>query len=86
MEQITNVINNIKDIEILQTTIRIILIIIVSKILVKILTSKSSGIRKLQQKINLSRGKENTKNESEFLAKIIKVIKMIFNKAIQSET
>ena len=74
MESITNLINNIKNIEILQTIIRIILIIIVSKILVKILTSKSSGIRKLQQKINLSRGKENTKNESEFLAKIIKVI------------
>lgn len=74
MEQITNLINNIKNIEILQTIIRIILIIVVSKILVKILTSKSSGIRKLQQKINLSRGKENSKSESEFLAKIIKVI------------
>lgn len=74
MEQITNLINNIKNIEILQTIIRIILIIIVSKVLTKILTSKSSGIKKLQQKINLSRGKESTKNESEFLAKIIKVI------------
>lgn len=74
MELINNLINNIKNIEILQTIIRIILIIIVSKILVKILTSKSSGIRKLQQKINLSRGKENTKNESEFLSKIIKVV------------
>lgn len=74
MEQITNLIDNIKNIEILQTIIRIFLIIIVSKILVKILTSKSSGIRKLQQKINLSSGKENSKNESEFLAKTIKVI------------
>lgn len=74
MEQITNLINNIKNIEILQTLIRIIAIIIVSKILVQILTSKSSWIRKLQEKINLSRGKENSKNESEFLAKIIKVI------------
>jgi MscS family membrane protein len=74
MEQITNIINNIKNIEILQTLIRIILIIIVSKILTKILTSKSSGIKKLQQKINLSRGKESTKNESEFLSKIIKVV------------
>lgn len=74
MEQITNLINDIKNIEILQTIIRIIAIIIVSKILVQILTSKSSSIRKLQQKINLSRGKESTKNESEFLAKIIKVL------------
>lgn len=74
MEQITNLINNIKNIEILKTIIRIIGIIIVSKILTKVLTSKSSGIRKLQQKINLSRGKESTKNESEFLAKIIKVV------------
>lgn len=74
MEQITNIINNIKNIEILQTLIRIILIIIVSKILTKILTSKSSGIKKLQQKINSSRGKESTKNESEFLSKIIKVV------------
>ena len=74
MERITKLINNIKNIEILQISFRILLIIVVSKILVKILTSKSSGIRKLQQKINLSRGKDNSKNESEFLAKIIKVV------------
>ena len=74
MEQITNIINNIKNIELLQTIIRIVLIIVVSKVFIKILTSKSSGIKKLQQKINLSRGKESTKNESEFLSKIIKVV------------
>lgn len=74
MEQINNLLQSIKDIEILQTAIRIIAIIIVSRILIKILTAKSSKIRKMQEKINVSRGKSNTKNESEFLAKIIKVI------------
>ncbi len=69
-----NIIETIKNTAILQTVIRIILIFIVSKILVHILTSKSSWIRKMQEKINTANGKEKNITNSEFLSKIAKTI------------
>ena len=72
MEQITNFIENVKNVEILQTSFRIIVIIIISKIFVHILTSKKSWVRKTQEKINIARGKENSNANTEFLAKIAK--------------
>lgn len=74
MEQITNFIENVKNVEILQTSFRIIVIIIISKIFVHILTSKKSWVRKTQEKINIARGKENSNANTEFLAKIAKGI------------
>lgn len=74
MEQITNFIENIKNVEILQTVFRIIAIIIIAKIFVHILTSKKSWVRKTQEKINIARGKENSNANTEFLAKIAKGI------------
>lgn len=74
MEKITNLIENIKNMEVIVTLIRIILIIIISKILVHIFTSKTSWIRKTQEKINKAVGKENNKNTSEILSKIAKTI------------
>lgn len=74
MEQITNFIENVKNVEILQTVFRIIAIIIISKIFVHILTSKKSWVRKTQEKINVARGKEKDSTNTEFLAKIIKTI------------
>ena len=58
MEQITNFIENVKNVEILQTAFRIIAIIIIAKIFMHILTSKKSWVRKTQEKINVARGKE----------------------------
>lgn len=72
MENIMKAIDTIKDMGILETIIRILSIIIISKIMVNILTSKSSWIRKLQEKID--NGKEKSKINSEFLAKIAKTI------------
>lgn len=74
MEQITNFIENVKNVEILQTAFRIIAIIIIAKIFVHILTSKKSWVRKTQEKINIARGKENSDTNTEFLAKIAKTI------------
>lgn len=74
MEQITNFIEKVKNVEILQTSFRIIVIIIISKIFVHILTSKKSWVRKTQEKINIARGKENSNANTEFLAKIAKGI------------
>ena len=74
MENIMNLIENIANIGILKTVIRIISIIIVAKILVHITTSKSSWIRKVQEKINTSTGKEVNDTNSEFLTKVIKAI------------
>lgn len=74
MEQITNLIENVKNIEFFQTAFRIIAIIIIAKIFVHILTSKKSWIRKTQEKINVARGKEKDSTNTEFLAKIIKAI------------
>lgn len=74
METITDFIENIKNIEILQTALRIIAIIIIAKIFVHILTSKKSWVRKTQEKINIARGKENSNTNTEFLAKITKTI------------
>lgn len=72
MEQITNFLENVKNVEILQTAFRIIVIIIIAKIFVHILTSKKSWVRKTQEKINIARGKNNT--TTELLAKIAKGI------------
>lgn len=74
MEKIIETIENIKNMEIVVTLIRIILIFIIAKILVHILTSKSSWVRKMQEKINIETGKKTNKNNSEFLAKITKTI------------
>ena len=74
MEQITNFIENVKNIEFFQTAFRIIAIIIIAKIFVHILTSKKSWVRKTQEKINVARGKEKDSSNTEFLAKIIKTI------------
>lgn len=74
MEQITNFVENVKNVEILQTAFRIIAIIIIAKIFVHILTSKKSWVRKTQEKINVARGKEKDSTNTEFLAKIIKTI------------
>ena len=74
MENIAKVIETIQNIEILETLIRIISIIVISKIFVHVLTSKSSWIRKMQDKINLSNGKDKTKVNTEFLSKITKTI------------
>lgn len=74
MEQITNFIENVKNVEILQTAFRIIAIIIIAKIFVHILTSKKSWVKKTQEKINVARGKEKDSTNTEFLAKIIKTI------------
>ena len=74
MEQITNLIENVKNIEFFQTAFRIIAIIIIAKIFVHILTSKKSWVRKTQEKINVARGKEKDSSNTEFLAKIIKTI------------
>ena len=74
MENINNFIENIANIGILKTGIRIISIIIVAKVLVHFITSKSSWIRKVQEKINISTGKEVNNTNSEFLTKVIKVI------------
>lgn len=74
MEQITNFIENVKNVEILQTAFRIIAIIIIAKIFVHILTSKKSWIRKTQEKINVARGREKNSTSTEFLAKITKTI------------
>ena len=74
MENITNVIHSIKNMGILETVIRIVSIMIVAKILVHVLTSKSSWIRKMQEKMNMASGKEKSKTNSEFLSKITKTI------------
>ena len=74
MEKLTNIIETIENTKILETSIRIILIIIISKILVHILTSKTSWIRKMQEKINTAEGKEKSKINPEFLSKIVKTI------------
>lgn len=69
-----NVIDNIKNMGIFETIIRIVSIMIAAKILVNVLTSKSSWIRKMQEKINIANGKEKSKINSEFLSKIAKTI------------
>ena len=74
MEKITNIIETIKNTTLLVSAIKIILIIIMSKILVHIFTSKSSWIRKMQEKINAALGREENNKNSEFLAKIAKAI------------
>ena len=74
MENITNVIDSIKNMGILEIGIRIVSIMIVAKILVHVLTSKSSWIRKLQEKMNMASGKDKSKMNSEFLSKIAKTI------------
>lgn len=74
MEYITNAIDTIKSMGIFETIIRIISIMIVAKILVHVLTSKSSWIRKMQDKINIANGKEKEKINAEFLSKIAKTI------------
>ena len=74
MENLTNIIETIENTKILATAIRIILIIIISKILIHVLTSKSSWIRKMQEKINTAEGKQKSKINSEFLSKIAKTI------------
>lgn len=72
MGNIIKVIETIKNIGILETIIRIITIIIIAKIMIHILTSKSGWIRILQEKID--NGKEKGKINSEFLSKIAKTI------------
>ena len=74
MENITKIIETIKNISILGTLIKIIFIIIISRIFVHILTSKKSWIRKMQDKINSDNEKEKSKTNFEFLSKIIKTI------------
>lgn len=69
-----NIIETITNAGIFETLIRIVSIIIVAKILVHVLTSKSSWIRKMQEKINTANGKEKNKINSEFLSKIAKTI------------
>ena len=69
-----NIVEAIKNMGIFETVIRIISIMIVSKILVHVLTSKTSWIRKMQEKINIANGKEKNKINSEFLSKIAKTI------------
>lgn len=69
-----NIIETIKNMGIFENIIRIISIIIIAKIFVHILTSKSSWIRKLQDKINQAKGKEISKTNSEFLSKVTKTI------------
>lgn len=72
MENVVKAIDTIKGMGILETIIRIVSIIIIAKIMAHILTAKSSWIRKLQEKID--NGKEKSKINSEFLAKIAKTI------------
>jgi MscS family membrane protein len=74
MENITNAIDSIENMGILEIGIRIVSIMIVAKILVHVLTSKSSWIRKLQEKMNMASGKDKSKMNSEFLSKIAKTI------------
>lgn len=74
MEIITKVIETIKNMGIFENLIRISLIIVISRILVHILTSKKSSIRKLQEKINIANGKEKNRINSEFLSKITKAL------------
>jgi len=74
MEKIIVNLESIKNMGIIVTLIRIVLIFVISKILVNILTSKSSWIRKMQEKINIETGKKTNKSNSEFLAKITKTI------------
>lgn len=74
MEKLTKIIEDITNIGILRTAVRIIGIIVVAKILVYITTSKSSWLRKMQEKINQATGKEKNNTSSEFFIKVIKGI------------